>query len=73
MAKELMKLNLVSTLGTDPRVREVKRVTFDDDPERTGASADALRAIRHRRTWTVRVDLETVAGTSVSLVANVEG
>lgn len=59
MVKELLKLNLVSTLGTDPRVREVKQVVFDD-------------ATKDRRVWTVRVDLETVAGNSVALLVNVE-
>jgi phage baseplate assembly protein W len=61
MVKELVKLNVVSTLGTDPRVREVKQVTFDDDPE-----------AHRRRVWTVEVDLETVAGTPVTLLVDVE-
>jgi hypothetical protein len=59
MVKELLKLNLVSTLGTDPRVREVKQVVFEEDPT-------------HSRVWTVRVDLETVAETAVTLLVDVE-
>ena len=68
MVKELLKLNLVSTIGTDPRVREVKRVVFDDDPE----PAPEVRAAHHRRVWTVQVELETVAGTAVTLLVDVE-
>jgi hypothetical protein len=72
MVKELVKLNLVSTLGSDPRIREVKRVTFDDDPERAAADPGAPRSARLRRTWNVEVVLETVAGTPVTLFVNVE-
>lgn len=75
MVKELVKLNLVSTLGTDPRVSEVRRVTFDDDPERLGgdpAARPVLQAIRRRRAWTVEVELDTVAGPPVTLEADVE-
>jgi hypothetical protein len=73
--KELIKLNLISTLGTDPRVREVRRVTFDDDRERVADLPDpepVLQAVRHRRTWTVVAELETVAGAQVTLPVNVE-
>jgi hypothetical protein len=75
MVKELIKLNLVSTLGTDPRVREVKRVTFDDDPERLAGLTDpqaAVRAAHHRRAWTVEVELDTVTGVPATLTVNVE-
>jgi hypothetical protein len=61
MVKELIRLNLVRTLGTDPRVREVREVTFVDDT-----------AARHRRMWTVEVDLETVGGSAATLVVDVE-
>jgi hypothetical protein len=71
-AKELIKLSLVGTLGTDPRVREVKAVTFDDDPERVAADPEGPRAARLSRTWTVEIDLETVTGTPVTLLVNVE-
>jgi hypothetical protein len=75
MVKELLKLSLVATLGTDPRVSEVRQVTFDDDPERLAADPDAAaraRSARIRRTWTVEADLETVADVPVTLHVNVE-
>jgi hypothetical protein len=75
MVKELVKLNLVSTLATDPRVRQIRRVTFDDDrvgPQGGPAAEAALRAVRRRRAWTVEVELDTVAGEPVTLLADVE-
>jgi hypothetical protein len=73
MVKELIKLNLVGTLATDPRVREVRDVVFDDDrsPVDPGTAAQ-VRAAHLRRVWTVEVILETVAGTVVSLDVDVE-
>src|SRR5215468_6980827 len=32
LVKELIKLDLVRTLGTDPRVHDVREVFFSDDP-----------------------------------------
>src|SRR6266496_6289311 len=32
MVKELLKLSLVRTLATDPRVRDIRDVIFEDDP-----------------------------------------
>jgi len=72
MVQELIKLNLVGTLGTDPRVREVRQVTFDDDPERVAANPAAAVDARHRRAWTVEVELDTVADAPVTLAVNVE-
>jgi phage baseplate assembly protein W len=74
--KELLKLNVVGTLGTDPRVQEVRTVTIDDDPERLigdGGDAARLRDIRHSRVWTVRAEVLAVAADqTVTLVTNVE-
>ncbi|MDJ0343463.1 hypothetical protein QMK19_18090 [Streptomyces sp. H10-C2] len=75
MVKELVKLNLVRTLAADPRVSEVRQVVFDDDPGRPAADPDALtrvRAAHHRRLWSVEVDLDTVAGTRLTLDVDVE-
>lgn len=75
MVKELIKLNLVSTLSGDPRVREVRQVVFDDDPDRLAAHpelAASAREAAHRRNWTVEVDLVTVDGTALTLPVNVE-
>jgi len=73
--KDLLRLSLVATLGTDPRVSEVTRVTFDDDPERLGGDPGAparAELARIRRAWTVEADLETVAGSTVPLSVTVE-
>lgn len=61
MVQELIKLNLVGTLATDPRVAEVRQVTFVDDPNS-----------RISRAWTVEVELDTVAGNPLTLQVNVE-
>jgi hypothetical protein len=75
ITKELLRLSLVATLATDPRVSEVRQVTFDDDPERLDAGPDAVataNTARIRRSWTVEADLETVANAPVTLNLNVE-
>jgi hypothetical protein len=72
IVKELLKLNLVGTLTADPRVTEVRRVTFDDDPDRLAADPDAARTARLSRKWTVVVEVDTVAGTTATVRANVE-
>jgi hypothetical protein len=75
IAKELLRLSLVATLATDPRVSEVRQVTFDDDPDRLAAGPDAVASAntaRIRRDWTVEADVVTVADTAVTLNLNVE-
>lgn len=54
--RDLVQLNLVRTLDTDPRVREIRDVTFQDPP-----------AASLRRAWPVVVTLVTVAGDQVSV------
>jgi phage baseplate assembly protein W len=72
MVKELIKLNVVSTLGTDPRVRDIRQITFDDDPERVAADPTGADTARRRRRWTVEVRLDTVVGSALTLRADVE-
>lgn len=72
IVQELVKLNLVGTLGADPRVSQVRRVTFDDDPDRVTADPDAARTARLSRKWTVVVEVDTVTGVPVTLLADVE-
>lgn len=57
---EVLKLNLVRTLGTDPRVLDIRHITFDDD---AGGSS--------RRVWTARVELDTVLDGALSLTVDV--
>ncbi|WP_405534045.1 hypothetical protein OG787_01490 [Streptomyces sp. NBC_00075] len=59
VAQQLVQLNLVRTLGTDPRVRDVRQVVFDDAQD------------QDRRVWTVRVELDTVAGDPLTLLVDV--
>jgi hypothetical protein len=49
--KELIRLNLVRTLSLDARVREIRDITFADDP-----------TSRQNRLWTVTVTLIDIAG-----------
>jgi hypothetical protein len=49
-ARDLVQLNLVRTLGTDPRVAEVREVRFLDPPPGS-----------HRRLWLVEVTVITAA------------
>lgn len=72
VVKELLKLNLVGTVGADPRVSAVRQVTFDDDPDRLAADPAAATAARSSRKWTAVVEVDTVTGASVSLLADVE-
>jgi hypothetical protein len=72
IVKELLRLNLVGTLTADPRVSAVRRVSFDDDPDRLAADPDGARTARISRKWTVVVDLETATGATATLLANVE-
>jgi len=58
VVQQLIQLNLVRTLGADPRVREIRQVRFDD-------------ADRNRRVWTVTVVLDTVAGDPLTLLVDV--
>ena len=69
--KQLVQLNLVRTLGTDPRVRDIRQVVFDDDPDLPAANPQAVRDAHHRRVWTVQVVLDTVTDESLSLLLDV--
>jgi hypothetical protein len=69
--KQLVQLNLVRTLGADPRVRDIRRVVFDDDPDLTARDPVLAADARHRRVLTARVDLDTVAGDPLTLTLDV--
>jgi len=54
--RDLIQLNLVRTLGTDPRVQEIRDVTFLAAPTGSG-----------RRAWAVVVTIVTVDGDQQSI------
>jgi hypothetical protein len=71
VVKELVKLNLVRTLSTDPRVSEIRDIVFPDDPEQVAANpaldAEAARLRRQSRLWRVEVTITTVDDTTQTL------
>jgi hypothetical protein len=71
MVRELIKLNLVRTLGTDPRVRDIREILFEDDPDyldrHPEVSPAMVRDARHRRAWRVEVTLDTITDETVTL------
>jgi phage baseplate assembly protein W len=72
--KELIRLEVVRTLGSDPRVREVTEVLFDDDPQFVAqVLAAGGRPSDHRtRLWQVLVTVETVQDITTSVLVDVE-
>ncbi|MFG3054208.1 hypothetical protein ACGFZP_25075 [Kitasatospora sp. NPDC048239] len=60
LIRQLLELNLVRTLVTDPRVNDIRQITFDEDPQ-----------FRTSRSWMVRVEVETVAEQPATLLVEV--
>ena len=77
VVKELIKLNLVRTLGTDGRVRDIRDIVFlfEDDPDyraRHPELTDAqLADDRHRRAWKVEILIDTADNQTQTLTATV--
>jgi hypothetical protein len=75
MIKDLIRMHLVRTLSTDPRVREVREILFSDDPALLARQPDRdpaqARDDRHRRFWEVVVTIETVTGDVATLPVTV--
>jgi hypothetical protein len=77
--RQLVRMSLVQSLGTDPRVRDVREILFKDDPEyreRHPELSDAdiaalIRGERERRTRTVDVVLDLVDAPGQSLAVNI--
>jgi hypothetical protein len=73
--KSLIKLSLVRTLGTDPRVSDIQDVQFVDEPAYRARHPEVtdqdIREQRHRRTWAVDVLLQAANGQNQVLSANV--
>jgi phage baseplate assembly protein W len=73
--KAIIKLNLVSTLGADARVRDIRELLFEDDagyldrhPE---LDANAIAIDRQRRLWKVDVVIDTVTNRAQTLPVDV--
>ncbi|HYU75253.1 MAG TPA: hypothetical protein VEL31_21500 [Ktedonobacteraceae bacterium] len=75
MVKELLKLSLVRSLATDPRVRDIREVLFEDDPsylaQHPQITAEMVQADRRSRFWHVDVVIETIDGQTASLSLNI--
>ncbi|MFD7297821.1 hypothetical protein ACFV9W_31435 [Streptomyces sp. NPDC059897] len=67
--REVVRLEVVRTLATDPRVREVMSVLFNDDPEFVAQvrAAGGRPAGRHDRSRRLVVEVATVSDTTVTL------
>ncbi|MDP9696696.1 UNVERIFIED_ORG: phage baseplate assembly protein W [Arthrobacter globiformis] len=74
MVKELIRLEVVRTLVSDPRVSEVAEVLFDDDQQFLAQLLAAGEpSPNHRsRLWHVLVTVETVQNVTTSVLVDVE-
>lgn len=74
IVKELIRLEVVRTLASDPRVREVAEVLFDDDPQFAAqVRAAGGRPPDHRtRLWHALVTVETIQNVTTSVLVDVE-
>lgn len=72
LMKELIKVSLVRTLGTDPRVHDVRDVLFPDDPGSPAPLSEAETvALKRSRSWSVKVVIETVNAQTETLSLNI--
>jgi len=68
--QDVIRLNIVKSIATDNRIREVKEVVFDDDPHFYDLSpqsdpTERSNARRNFRNWQAIVVLHTVADADV--------
>ena len=75
LIKELIKLSLVSTLGSEPRVSDIRELLFEDDPgyldRHPELDAQSVAVDRRRRLWKLDVVIDTVDGQTQALPVNV--
>jgi hypothetical protein len=65
--KDVIRLNIVKSLATDDRIREIQEILFDDEPGFASlapefAGADPGATARHGRLWHAVVSLATAGG-----------
>jgi hypothetical protein len=78
LIKELIRLNIIKSISTDNRIREIREVVFDDDPRFFELSplenAEERRLSRKlRRRWQAIVVLATVSEGDVVLALDGRG
>jgi|SRR5579863_5156558 len=73
--KDVIRLNLVKSLSTDNRIREIDEILFDDEagfaalaPEFAGGNPGAIA--RHGRVWHAVIALTTVAGSQQQVIVS---
>ena len=70
--KEFIKLSLVRTLSTDPRVQDIRDVLFADDPRFQAQYGQVdVDAMRRARAWPVVVLIDTVDAQTATLALNI--
>jgi phage baseplate assembly protein W len=74
MVKELIRLEVVRTLASDPRVREVTSVVFDDNPQVVAQvrAAGGVPRDHRNRLWQLIATVETVQDTTTPILVDVE-
>ena|ERR1700676_876773 len=70
--QDVIRLNIVKSIGTDNRIREVKEVVFDDDPHFYDLSpqsdpVDRSNIRRNSRSWQAIIVLRTTSDTDIAL------
>jgi hypothetical protein len=77
LVKQLIQLDLVRSLGTDPRVRDIQDVVFSDDPAYLARHPEiplqTLQARRAARLWDVEVTIITADGSTATLALTLGG
>lgn len=73
--KDVIRLNLVKSFAPDDRVREIREIVFDDEPDFAllapeFASADPGATARHGRVWHALIALTTVGGDQQQIVVS---
>jgi phage baseplate assembly protein W len=78
MVQEIIKLNLVRTISLDPRVRDIRDISFIGDaayleqhPDLSEDALEGIRIERRRRSWRVEVVVETIQGQTETLATTV--
>lgn len=70
--KEFIKLSLVRTLATDPRVQDIRDVLFADDPRFQAQYGQVdVDAMRRARSWPVVVLIDTADAQTATLSLNI--